>query len=173
MHQFEMYNPLDSLPEQRLLRVYNDPMGGGDKYYFIHQSEHLLIYLEDFHTYPKTAGDLAGTTELFRYQYEMPLPGIHWFIDVIEQKFFKSPSEGGLPANKLSYEETVSGEVLHVMRTLGGGERPGYVITNGSRHAHYGGPDLQELNLSDRWLFDGGLMDYLKELADQYEQGTL
>lgn len=173
MQKLALHNPRNPHPEHKVLRVFTTPQGKDD-YYFIRQNDHLLVYDERFHTYPETAGGgRAGTTKLLNSQFEMPLPGIRWFIDVIEQKFFKSPSEGGLPANKLSYEETVAGEQLHVMRTLGGGERPGYVITNGSRHAYYGGPDLQELNLSDRWLFEGGLMDYLKKLADKYEQGTL
>lgn len=79
--------------------------------------DHLLVYRERYHTYPMTAGELTGTTELRHYQFETPLPGIRWFINAIEQKFFKSPDKGGLPANKLSYEEMVAGEALHISRT--------------------------------------------------------
>src|SRR5690606_9404911 len=109
--QFEMYKPKNPQPEHALLKLFEGPVHKGQDYYFIKNGEHLLIYRERLHIYPPTArGGRAGTTELFRYQFEMPLPGIRWFIDVIEQKFFKSPSEGGLAANKLSYEETVAGE---------------------------------------------------------------
>lgn len=169
----ELYDPSSPLPEQHLLRVFDGPIYAGEKFYFIRQHEHLLIYREDFHTYPESAGELAGTTELFEYQFAIPMSGIRWFIEVIEQKFFKSPNEGGLPANKLSYEEIVAGEDLHVMRSMGGGHRPGYTITNATQRAHGAERNPQRLTLPDDWLFEGGLMDYLKELADKYENGQL
>lgn len=172
MEIFEMYDPQSRTNNYRLLKLFERPIGRYT-YYFLNSTSHLVVYSDYLHIYPETAGEKAGTTKLFRYQFEMPFEGVRWFIDVIEQKFFKSPHEGGLPANKLSYEEIVSGEDLHVMRTLGGGDRPGYVITNGSRRSHISGSSLQELEFSDRWLFHEGLMDYLKELADKYEQGTL
>ncbi|MDO8343044.1 MAG: hypothetical protein Q7T48_07590 [Cellvibrio sp.] len=33
--------------------------------------------------------------------------------------------------------------------------------------------DLQTLSLSDPWLFENGLMEYLKSLAHDYENGKL
>lgn len=174
MQQLEMYDPQAPRPQHKVLRVFHDPMGDADTYYFVKQANHLLIYEEHLHTYPATAGGgRAGTTKLFRDQFELPLAGIRWFIDVIEQKFFKSPHEGGLPAHKLSYEEIVAGEDLHVMRSLGGGDRPGYTLTNATQRAHGAERNPQRLSVSDRWLFQEGLMDYLKELADKYEQGQL
>lgn len=173
MQQFEVYDPRRPDTEYQTLHIFEAPLLQGQDYIFLKRNGHLVVYRERLHTFPETAGDLAGQTELLNYQFEMPLSGIRWFINVIEQKFFKSPDEGGLPANKLSYEEIVGGEDLHVMRTLGGGDRPGYVITNASRRSHIAERNMQELEFSDRWLFQDGLMDYLRELADKYEQGQL
>lgn len=173
MQTVEMYDPRDPNPNYEVLRIFKEPLQQGQDYFFVKAVNHLLIYRERLHTYPETAGDLAGTKEYRRYQFAMPLRGIRWFIDVIEQKFFKSPNEGGLPANKLSYEEIVAGEDLHVMRSMGGGHRPGYTITNATQRAHGAERNPQRLTLPDDWLFEGGLMDYLKELADNYENGQL
>lgn len=102
MKQLEMYDPRNPLAGQQLLRVFKEPLEQGQDYFFIRNDEHLLIYREQLHTFPPNAiGGRAGTTKLFRYQFTIPLLGIRWFIDVIEQKFFKSPHEGGLPAHKL------------------------------------------------------------------------
>lgn len=173
MPNYEMYDPRNPKQAHQLVRIFDDPMGGADKYFFIKENDDFVIYDEQLHIYPATAGALAGTTKLFRSQFEMPMTGIRWFIDVIEQKFFKRKEEGGLPAHKLSYEQIVAGEDLHVMRSMGGGDRPGYTITNASRRDRIDGTDPQRFSISDKWLFEDGLMDYLKELADKYEQGTL
>lgn len=173
MQQFEMYNPRNPHPDWHILKFFKEPLRKEQDYFFIKGNDHLLVYRERYHTYPPTAGALAGTTELRHYQFEMPLSGIRWFIDVIDTKLFKSPDEGGLAANKLSYEDLVGGEDLHVMRTMGGGDRPGYVLTNASRRSHIAERNMQQLDLPDHWLFQDGLMDYLKELADKYEQGML
>lgn len=173
MKQFELYDPRVPRPETMVLKLVEGPLKKDQNYFFIKNDDYLIVYRERIHIFPATAGELAGQTELLNYQFEMPLSGIRWFIDVIEQKFFKSPHEGGLSANKLSYEEIVAGEDLHVMRTLGGGNRPGYVITNASRRSHIAERNMQELEFCDYWLFQDGLMDYLKELAEKYEQGTI
>ena len=103
-----------------------------------------------------------------QYDPRNPKPE-HWLL-----KFFKSPEEGGLPASKISYEEIVAGEDLHVMRSANAGcPHPGYAITNGSRRSHMAPRNMQTVSLSDPWLFQNGLMDYLKSLADNFEQGRL
>ncbi|QEY16748.1 hypothetical protein D0C16_12675 [Cellvibrio sp. KY-GH-1] len=176
MQVFEQYDPRNPQPKHQLLRFFKSPQeeNNGTDFFFLTQDKHLLVYREQRHTYPPTSDYKPGQTELFANQFEMPLEAIRWLIDVIEQKFFKSPENGGLSAHKISYEEIVAGEDLHVMRSANAGcPHTGYVITNGSRHSHFDSDDLQTLALSDPWLFQNGLMDFLKELANKYEQGTL
>ena len=174
MQQFSQYNPKQPLTEHQLLKFFKSPQEeNGEDFYFLKQEKHLLIYSERLHIYPPTSKHF-GTQKLLADQLEMPLEAIRWFINVIEQKFFKSPEEGGLPAHKISYEEVVAGEDLHVMRSANAGcPHPGYAITNGSRHSHMASWSLQEISFSDPWLFQNGLMDYLKSLADAFEQGKL
>jgi hypothetical protein len=175
MQLFEQYDPRNSQPEHQLLKFFKSPQEEkGQDFYFIRQDDYLLVYREQLRVYPITSPYNAGQTKLLANQFEMPLETIRWFINVIEKKFFKSPEDGGLPTHKISYEEIVAGEDLHVMRSANAGcPHPGYVITNGSRRSHFDSDDLQTLSLSDPWLFQNGLMDFLKELADKYEQGTL
>jgi hypothetical protein len=172
MKQFTLYNPREPLARQQLLKKFDKPQSEYDAY-FIREDNHLLIYEEKFHTYPPTSASY-GQTELIADQFEIPLRGVRWFINVIEQRFFKSPEEGGLPADKISYEEIVDGEDLHVIRAVYAGcDHPGYVITNGSRYSYISSRSLQTFAMSDPWLFRDGLMDFLKEIADQYESGQL
>ena len=175
MQLFAQYDPRNPSSEHQLLRFFKSPQKEkGSDFYFIKQNNHLLVYTERFHTYPLTSDFMPGQTELFADQFEMPLEAIRWLINVIEQKFFKSLEEGGLPASKISYEEIVAGEDLHVMRSANAGcPHPGYAITNDSRRSHMDADDLQTLSLSDPWLFQNGLMDYLKSLADDFEKGRL
>lgn len=175
MQLFEQYDPRNPKPEHRLLKFFKSPQEiNGEDFYFVKQNNHLLIYSEWLRKYPLTSPYNAGQTKLLTDQFEMPLEAIRWLINVIEQKFFKSPEEGGLPASKISYEEIVAGEDLHVMRSANAGcPHPGYAITNGSRRSHMDSDDLQTLSLSDPWLFQNGLMDYLKSLAESLEKGRL
>lgn len=174
MQLFEWYSPSAPRPEHRLLHFFKYPQeDNGEDFYFIKQDRHLLIYVERLHIFPSTSKHF-GKQELRCNQFEMPLEAIRWFINVVEQKFFKAPEDGGLPANKISYEEIVAGEDLHVMRSANAGcPHPGYVITNGSRRSHLAARNMQTLSFSDPWLFQNGLIDYLKSLADAVEQGKL
>lgn len=174
MKQFDLYNPRSPLPQQVLLKKFISPQEEeGEDFYFVRHGDHLIGYYERIHVYPATS-PRYGQKELRADQLEMPLSGVRWFIDVIEQKFFKPPSEGGLPADSISYREDVDGERLHVLRAvMAGCPHPGYDITNLNRRSHILDEDHQTLSLSDPWLFNRGLMDFLKEIADKYEQGTL
>jgi hypothetical protein len=175
MKTFTQYDPRKPLPRQQLLKKYAKPMEGNNTdFYFLRDGDHFLIYHEHVHTYPVTSSTRPGESRLIANQFEMPLSGVRWFINAIEQKFFKSPEEGGLPADKISFKETVDGEDLHIIRSMHAGcQHPGYKITNSSRRSHFSSDDLQTLAMADPWLFNDGLMDFLKEIADRYEQGTL
>lgn len=175
MKTFTQYDPRNPLPQQHLLKKYDAPLEGNKTdFYFLREDNYLLVYEEELHTYPLTSTIRPGETKLLTSQFEMPLTGVRWFINAIEQKFFKSPEEGGLPADKISFKETVDGEGLHIIRSMHAGcQHPGYTLTNSSRRNHVAPRNLQTLSMADPWLFKGGLMDFLKEIADRYEQGTL
>lgn len=174
MQIFELYNPRQPLTLQRLLKYWVSPQEeNGQDFYFVTVDDYLLIYVEQIRIYPP-ASPRYGTQKIIANQLEMPLAAVRWYINVIEQKFFKSPEEGGLPAHKISFEEIVAGEDLHIMRSMSAGcAHPGYDLTNGSRNSHILSSSPQTFSASDPWLFEGGLMDFFKELADKYETGQL
>lgn len=99
---------------------------------------------------------------------EFPVSGLQWFIDTLEQKFFKTEDEGGLPKDQFTFDEIVDGEHLCVSRMFG---TPGYGFRNYSRQDHLweeGDEDEpQQADLSDELLFEKGLFEKFKEVANQ------
>jgi|GEM_PF-827327 len=174
MKEFSLYNPRHPKDGQILIGSWMSPQKeNGQDFYFVRELDHVIVYAEKLHVYPPTSPKY-GQQKLIADQLEMPLEGVRWYIDVIEKKFFKPPEEGGLPANKISYREEVAGERLHIMRSMNAGcKHPGYDLTNLSRSSHILSTSSQDFSASDPWLFQGGLMDFLKDVADQYENNTL
>lgn len=109
---------------------------------------------------------LAGT------DLEFPINGLPWFIETLEQQFFKTEAEGGLPKGKFAYEEIIDDEKLCVSRMFG---EPGYGFRNYSRQDHviksYESP--QQADFSDELLFKKGLFDEFKKIASKIEAGDL
>lgn len=103
---------------------------------------------------------------------EFPRPGLPWLIDSLENQFFKTSKEGGLPKGKFTVETKIDGEILVIARMMGS---PGYSFRNYSRKGHTlaskKGP--QWMDLDDGLLFNDGLFDQLKHLAQKVKQGTL
>lgn len=101
---------------------------------------------------------------------EFPKAGLPWFIDSLENEFFKTSNEGGLPKGQFTLESEIDGEKLVIARMMGS---PGYSLRNYSRHGHTlasrSGP--QRMDLSDYMLFEEGLYDQLKALADKVRLG--
>lgn len=174
MKTFDLYNPTAPLPQQKLLGRFVSPQReDGQDFYFVYDEDHLITYYERLHVYPLSS-PLHGQQELRSNQLEMPFSAVRWFIDVIEQKFSRPPTDGGLPKDSISFREDVDGERLHVLRVvMAGSPHPGYKITNLSRQSHILSTAHQTLALSDPWLFKNGLMDFLKDIANRYEQGNL
>jgi hypothetical protein len=172
MQKFDLYNPQQFKEHQILLKKYEKPQSGYDEY-FVKDGDFIILYGEKLHVYPATS-PRYGEQKLIADQLEMPLAAVRWYVNVIEQKFFRSPEEGGLPANKISYREEVAGENLHIMRSMSAGcVHPGYALTNSSRNSHILASSRQTFSASDPWLFQGGLLDFLKDIAARYEQSKL
>lgn len=101
---------------------------------------------------------------------EFPKAGLPWFINSLENQFFKTSDEGGLPKGQFTLESEIDGEKLVIARMMGS---PGYSLRNYSRHGHtlasVDGP--QRMDLSDYMLFEEGLYGQLKALADKVRLG--
>lgn len=105
-------------------------------------------------------------------QLEIPQEGLSWFVNVIEDKFLKTEAEGGLAKGQYGYEEVINGEKLIVSRMFG---TPGYSFRNHSRHSHLwdDSTDPQDAMFTDEMLFEKGMFDEFKKLAEKIEQGVI
>lgn len=95
---------------------------------------------------------------------EVPLAAAPWIVETIEMGFWRSPAEGGFPADVHVATREIAGEILELRRGwgIGGPGEPGVTLTNQSRKSALGLP--QELQFSDELLINGGLINVLKNL---------
>jgi len=100
-------------------------------------------------------------------QLEIPISGLVWAIDTIENGFGKKPDEGGLPRDVLHAEKVVEGEELYIRRTMncGAPNQQGYTLKNFSRCSYIDSDEYQSVQLPDYLLFDEGLLDKLKAMS--------
>ncbi len=114
-------------------------------------------------------------TEWIQNQIEIPFPAVRWIIDTIEIKFFKPPDQGGLPAEQFHWCEVIEGEELCINRSFDptGEGLSGYRLVNLNRFGYISNTSKQEFSFFDKFLFEHGLMDFLKEIAGKYERGEL
>lgn len=103
---------------------------------------------------------------LLVYQKEFPRAAAAWIVDTIENRLWRSASEGGEPSGKNSVTEVVAGEKLTLRRTMAVGDarEKGFILINASRKSVNFDEDYQEIEFSDRLLRDGGLLDILRNL---------
>ncbi len=101
------------------------------------------------------------------FQTGFPRAAAVWMVDTIENKLWKSAAEGGLPSGTHFVDEDVAGENLKIRRTMhvGADQDKGFVLLNFSRPSLLSEwKNFQEIDISDRLLLEGGLLDVLKRL---------
>ena len=142
---------------------------GRDRFYFLLKDDDYLIWAGKTFSpaYDNHPSEWGGETFL-----EFPVSGLSWFINTIEQRFFKTEAEGGLEKGKFAYEEEVSGERLCVSRMFG---EPGYGFRNYSRDSYLWDDESepQQADFSDELLFQKGLFDQFKTIAEKISRGEL
>ena len=119
-----------------------------------------------------------GTPRYAIAQNDFPLEFLPWFAKALTE-FQKPPAEGGLPAGAMtSADEDVGGEMLCIQRAMGaGGGSGGHAVLNRSRCER--GCEVNtkfephEVSWGDSLLFEGGLLDLIKDLGEKFEQGKL
>ena len=101
------------------------------------------------------------------FQIDLPLSSANWLVDCIENKFWKSAAQGGLPSGVNSYEEDIEGENLALYRQMNveAENQKGFLLTNFSRPSPVlKNTNYQDFYLTDWMLIDGKLLDFLKTL---------
>ena len=110
-------------------------------------------------------------------QYEYPIAGARWFVDTVQRFFLPPDRPNAVHRGEITVEEEVDGEILGVTRGVasGGDYIPGYSFDNLNRIEHSTvmpeGPFCQMFKMGDPWLFEDGLFDLFKEIADRHEKG--
>lgn len=139
---------------------------------FVRQSNHLSILKA------KNKKLKNGNNRYRCAQTDFPLGVLTWFSDSLEN-FRKPPAQGGLHAGAMtSADEDVEGEMLCIQRAMdAGNKQQGYIIVNRSRKSrlvHTEGHFMpQEIVFAENFLYQGGLLDLIKDLGERYRLGEI
>ncbi len=162
IEKFNLIDPDNLAPGTKFLQRFDHPTFKGKEVYFFVMDQHIIIYSQK-----RVTRKISGITKLIANQIEIPAPAIQWIVDTIEIKFFKPPAQGGLPVDKFHHCETIEGEELCINRSVssGGEGIGGYRLVNLSRRSYISETDIQEFAMPDPFLFNYGLIDFLKDLS--------
>jgi hypothetical protein len=171
MKQFTNTDPNTIDDDSRIILKFYQPRfnGKGLDYYYLLKDDDYLLWVSKslFHALNGNPEEwLAGT------DIEFPKQGLPWFIKSIEEKFMKTEAEGGLKKEAFTYSEIINGEKLITLRWFG---TPGYALANDSRQSYIFKTieKRQEFCFTDSMLFDHGLFEKLKKIADKISAGSL
>lgn len=109
---------------------------------------------------------------------DFPLEFLSWFEGALIE-FQKPPTEGGLHAGAMTTPNiNVGGEMLCIQRALGvDQDRGGYIVENNSRCKRNYDPETEfephGVCWASRFLYEGGLLDLIKNLGEKFKQGQL
>ncbi|MDP5141603.1 hypothetical protein ORJ00_02470 [Rheinheimera baltica] len=153
----------DNLPSGYQVKASMDYLLFDDEKLFIVASDDELVLIKKSPSPYENRQDEPG---LLLYQTEFPRVAASWLINTIENRLWKSATEGGEPSGKNSVTEVVAGEELTVRRVMAVGDdrSKGFVFINASRDNVKFREDFQEIQVSDRLLKEGGLLDVLRQL---------
>jgi hypothetical protein len=103
-------------------------------------TEHLLTITEVFaidglYVERREGLRLPSRQRKWSNQFEMPLEAVAWMVETIEEKFERSPADGGLPQGKFNTAAVYSGEHLQLRYgvSIGGEGIGGYTVYNFDR----------------------------------------
>ncbi|PMG49482.1 MULTISPECIES: hypothetical protein [unclassified Shewanella] len=139
-----------------------DALGYEGKTFFLINDEKTSFFI-------KLSPPKFGSPDIPNYyveQFELLKKNISWLIDSIENKFWKSAAQGGLPSGLYTYKEEVAGERLAIYREMNVGAQgqKGFRFTNFSRHSRKYDEPFQDFFVTDLMLLEGGLLKELKKL---------
>jgi hypothetical protein len=112
-------------------------------------------------------------------QLDAPLEILTWFVNKFTF-FQKNESDGGMRIGQIVTDtDLIQGEDITLSRAMDAGNarrEGGYIIDNFSRSDDFSinkSTRAQSVIFSDSFMFQGGLQDLWKDLAEKYENGTL
>ena len=171
MKQFKPIDPLSIKSNPNLIGSLPGDTDPSDTYCLLVIDTHAIIFDYGLYTDPNT-----NESEWLTYQLEFPKAGLRWIVDTINNKFFKTPDEGGLPSGVYHYEEVINGEELSINRSMNLGtnenRQSGYTFKTLSRKPE-GRTVPRSLSFTDTFLFDRGFLKLIEDTAKRIENGEL
>uniref|UniRef100_A0A486XQI3 Uncharacterized protein n=1 Tax=Rheinheimera sp. BAL341 TaxID=1708203 RepID=A0A486XQI3_9GAMM len=133
-----------------------------DEKLFVVTPDNELVFIKESPSPYENRQDEPG---ILLYQREFPRVAASWLINTIENRLWKSATEGGEQSGKNSVTEVVAGDELTVRRVMAVGDdrSKGFVFINASRDNVKFREDFQEIQVSDLLLKEGGLLDVLRQ----------
>lgn len=139
-------------------------------YYFLIDDNYLIIARTGFY---------LPTKEWHIYQIEFPKWGLIWFLDSLLNRFTRTEAEGGLRKKQFDDEGVVGGERLLLSRCFGlrtgarnEGQTSGYKFATLDRK-NEDGQRSRSHSFTDEYLFQDGMLDLMKEIAQKIQNGEL
>jgi hypothetical protein len=168
VRQFPEIDPLTVARSPNLVAQIQDDRKPHKTYYFLIVEDFLILSNATYFTDMET-----NESDWLHYQIEFPKQGLQWFLDTLRYKFFRTEAEGGLPKGTFHDKAEVQGERLKLGRAFnadgnGGG---GYSFVTLDRKESYG--LAKEYTFTDQFLFKGGLIQVLQDIADRVARGEL
>ncbi|RZF83091.1 hypothetical protein EXT46_06455 [Pseudoalteromonas sp. CO325X] len=157
----KLLNPFD-LPKKMSIKF---------KKYSPDSKEHLFIISnEDINVLISLSPPKFGKPDIPDFyvdQTEFPKSALSQIAKTIEEKFWRSASEGGLPAGVNRTDIFVNGEKISIYREMnvGAPHRKGFRVTNFSRPSRKYEEDFQDFWLTDDELLNEGVLQAFKECA--------
>src|SRR5690554_6340736 len=171
MKQFEPIDPLTIKSDSRTVGHVVDENKPNRAIYVLIDDSYALLAVCNYFTSLRTK-----ESEWLTYQLEFPKAGLRWIVDTINNKFFKTPDEGGLPSGVYHYEEVINGEELGINRSMNLGtnenRQSGYTFKTLSRREEIG-TSAKELSFTDTFLFNRGFLKLIEDTAKRIESGEL
>ncbi len=169
MRQFKDIDPLTVAKHPNLIATVPDDEETTKNFYFLLIDDYIILATAKYFT-----NKITGRSKWLHYQIEFPKHGLRWFLDTLEGKFFKTAAEGGLRKGKFNDEGIVDGERLKLRRAFnadceGGG---GYAFITLDRKE----PKSvwsKSYTFTDALLFEHGMIDTMKDIANKIDSGQL
>lgn len=172
---FSNLDPLTLATDRRIILEYSEdsvPDRDKDYYYLLIDNGFCIWAYRSLMRAYEINGVISPEKWLGGTLIEFPKKALPWFIETIEQKFFKTEAEGGLKKGEFTDSKLFDDEKIVVSRWFG---TPGYGLANFSRqnHSYQDIQKQQEFCFTDQMLFDNGLFNQLKQLGDRISRGEL
>ncbi|MBL4826905.1 MAG: hypothetical protein JKY66_04200 [Spongiibacteraceae bacterium] len=163
MQQFDQIDPLTIKQHPNLIAELPDDRKPHKTWYFLVIDDHMIIANTTFK---------EKKQKWLHYQIEFPKRGLQWYLDSLQEKFFKTEAKGGLPKGTFHDKTEIDGERLKLGRAFNadGNRGGGYSFVTLDRKEE---GFAKEYTFTDELLFKHGLLLLLEDLASKIATGQL